>query len=271
MSDSGSSTGFFTDRLAGTRVPTNDLEGLMDCARYNEAGDMDLLREYLTKNPDEINAQDGQGRTVVHMAAANGHLDVLHALLEFNPKPNMQNEEGNSALHFAALNNRVAVASLLLEKGWKASLKNNFHKTPLQLISLEKGFDEMETLLLQHDDSLDDAGVKCIVRESQHSPSPSERENQKASGSPELTRQGEPSNNRATGAKPPTSASAAPPATVAGGKKRPPPPPAGSHGSSAGAASAPPPSCTAKKAPAPAAEVVSNEGLLGSVNMDGVE
>lgn len=165
-------TNFFVDRLAGSRVPTNDLEGLMDCARYNEPGDMELLEEYLTKHPLEINAQDGQGRTVVHMAAANGRQEVLELLMKFHPKPNMQNSEGNSALHFAALNNRVPVASFLLQHGWKASLRNNFGKTPLQLITQEKGFGEMETLLLEADDTLDDANIRCSVTESTMSPSP---------------------------------------------------------------------------------------------------
>lgn len=167
-----SSTGFFTDRLAGTREPTNDLEGLLDCARYNEPGDMELLREYLQKHPDEVNSQDGQGRTVVHMAAANGRLDVLELLFdEFNPRPNIRNEEGNTALHFAALNNRVAVAELLLKKGWKASQQNNFFKTPLQLISHER-FEEMEVLLLQHDESLDEGKNLLDETESSSSPSP---------------------------------------------------------------------------------------------------
>eukprot|EP00796_Vickermania_ingenoplastis_P008351 gene8351-5850_t len=178
-------SGFFTDRLAGTREPVNDLEGLMDCARYNEEGDMELLEEYFTKHPVEINAQDGQGRTVVHMAAANGRMDVLQLLLKFHPKPNMQNEEGNSALHFAALNNRVDVATFLLQNGWKANLKNNFGKTPLQLICQEKGFDEMEALLLRHDDSLDDAKVECVVAPGEPSPSPPAREKKNPASPPQ--------------------------------------------------------------------------------------
>lgn len=162
---------FFKDRLAGYRVPTNDVDGLMDCARYNEENDALLLTEYLSSHPDDINVQDGQGRTAVHMAAANGHIDILELLMGFNPKPNMQNEEGNTALHFAALNNRLDAAKLLLNKGWSASIKNNSLKTPLQLISQEKGVDEMEALLMEHDESLDN--IECVMRDGEPDNSPS--------------------------------------------------------------------------------------------------
>ncbi|EPY36092.1 hypothetical protein STCU_00539 [Strigomonas culicis] len=135
--------------------PINDLEGFLDCARYNEEGDVDALLHYLEEHPADINAQDSQSRTAVHMAAANGHVDLLEALAAFQPKVDVGNVEGNTALHFAALNNRLSAAKWLVAKGWHASAKNAFGQTPLQLI-YDKKFEKMEELLLEHDDSLDE-------------------------------------------------------------------------------------------------------------------
>ncbi|CAD2218999.1 e3 ubiquitin-protein ligase MIB2 [Angomonas deanei] len=135
--------------------PINDLEGFLDCARYNEDGDSQLLVEYLEEFPHHIDAKDEQGRTAVHMAAANGHLGLLEALYQFRPTVNLANHEGNTALHFAALNNKVNAAIWLLERGWLPSVKNNSGKTPLQEI-YDKEFNEMETVLIKFDASLDD-------------------------------------------------------------------------------------------------------------------
>ncbi|KAG5500393.1 hypothetical protein JKF63_03485 [Porcisia hertigi] len=136
------------------REPLTDVDAFLDCARYNEDGDLDLLRAYLEVNPSDIDARDEQGRTAVHMAAANGHMVILEMLFQFNPQPNIPNDEGNTALHFAALNNRVAAAEALIERGWRPAERNVMGKTALQLI-YEKQYNEMESLLISRDDTLD--------------------------------------------------------------------------------------------------------------------
>ncbi|AYU80222.1 Ankyrin repeats (many copies)/Ankyrin repeats (3 copies)/Ankyrin repeat [Leishmania donovani] len=136
------------------REPLTDVDAFLDSARYNEAGDLDLLKAYLDKNPSDVDARDEQGRTAVHMAAANGHMPILEMLFQFNPQPNVPNDEGNTALHFAALNNRVAAAEALLAHGWRAAEQNIMGKTALQLI-YEKQYNEMETLLMSRDETLD--------------------------------------------------------------------------------------------------------------------
>ncbi|KAK7201006.1 Ankyrin repeats (many copies)/Ankyrin repeats (3 copies)/Ankyrin repeat [Novymonas esmeraldas] len=136
------------------REPLTDVDAFLDCARYNEDGDLALLQSYLEKNPGDVDARDEQGRTAVHMAAANGHMPILEMLFRFHPEPNAVNDEGNTALHFAALNNRVAAAEALLERGWRPAEQNVMGKTALQLI-YEKQYNEMEALLIGRDESLD--------------------------------------------------------------------------------------------------------------------
>lgn len=136
------------------RQPLTDTDAFLDGARYNDEGDLELLRSYLALHPHDVDARDEQGRTAMHMAAANGHVEIMEMLFEFSPQPNVPNHEGNTALHFAALNNRVTAAQKLLQRGWSVSFQNAFEKTPLQLI-YDKRYEEMETLLMGHDDSLD--------------------------------------------------------------------------------------------------------------------
>ncbi|KAG8348370.1 putative Ankyrin repeats (3 copies) putative Ankyrin repeat [Trypanosoma vivax] len=132
----------------------NLAEALIDCARYNDSGDAQDLLRYLTETPSLIDVQDDQGRTAMHAAAANGHMNILEALIAFCPTPDVPNHEGNTALHFAALNNQTAAARFLLTHGWRASARNAFGKTPIQIID-GKQFEAMELLLLAHDNELD--------------------------------------------------------------------------------------------------------------------
>ncbi|KEG11872.1 e3 ubiquitin-protein ligase MIB2 [Trypanosoma grayi] len=139
------------------REATNLTEAFLDCARYNDHGDARALLVYLTETPSLIEAKDEQGRTAVHVAAANGHISVLEMLMEFGPTPDVPNHEGNTALHFAALNNQLEAARLLLARGWHTTERNAFDKTPIQLI-YGKNFEAMETLLLEHDEEVD----RCV-------------------------------------------------------------------------------------------------------------
>jgi ankyrin repeat protein len=67
----------------------------------------------------------------LHMAAANGHEDVLRRLLEAGADPGLSNAEGNTALHWAALNGASGAASALLAAGASPSALNAHEETPV--------------------------------------------------------------------------------------------------------------------------------------------
>lgn len=66
-----------------------------------------------------MNAVDANDSTAVHLAAANGHADVVSFLLTRTRQEliNAQNKGGNTALHWAALNGHLATVKVLLEFG----------------------------------------------------------------------------------------------------------------------------------------------------------
>ncbi|KAH0828965.1 cytoplasmic protein [Lanmaoa asiatica] len=96
--------------------PTDDdrQELLLSC-RY---GDLQDIHLFVSKfSPDALNSvQDDNGNTILHMAAGNGHMDVLAYLLPL-VSPNVliqKNNAGSTPLHWAAVNQHLEVVKALV-------------------------------------------------------------------------------------------------------------------------------------------------------------
>ncbi|CAD7963594.1 unnamed protein product [Amoebophrya sp. A25] len=97
-------------------------ECFVNDARFGELEDIKLVLADEEAASHLINAQiEPNGSTALMMAAANGHEEVVEALLAFRGKNRvaanllLQNKAGNTALHWAAMMGRKKVAQLLLE------------------------------------------------------------------------------------------------------------------------------------------------------------
>ncbi|KAK9837677.1 hypothetical protein WJX74_002781 [Apatococcus lobatus] len=101
---------------------TSDL--LMDGARFGDLEDVTNALE-LGINPNAtINA-------ALHMASANGHLDIVEKLVDAGGDVNSKNESGNTPLHWACLNGQTHVAEFLLRHGASISSLNSQQRTPV--------------------------------------------------------------------------------------------------------------------------------------------
>ncbi|KAF9915110.1 hypothetical protein BX616_006871 [Lobosporangium transversale] len=102
------------------------LEELIECARYGELEEIQGMVKSLgpEKAKTVLSQQSEYGKTPLHMAAANGHIDIVEYLISIiSPEAiNIQNEQGNTALHWAATNGHVKVVEALVSKG-KADYK----------------------------------------------------------------------------------------------------------------------------------------------------
>lgn len=58
--------------------------------------------------PSDVNLAARNGNAPLHVAAVNGQLETLRALLDSNANVNATNEEGKTPLHDAAINGRCA-------------------------------------------------------------------------------------------------------------------------------------------------------------------
>ncbi|KAI9441806.1 ankyrin repeat-containing domain protein [Lactarius indigo] len=92
-----------------------DTEDLLLSCRY---GDIDDLKSFIDRfGTDSVgNVRDENGNTVLHMASANGHTELLDILLPIVPSTllSAQNRAGSTALHWAALNAQLGTAHALV-------------------------------------------------------------------------------------------------------------------------------------------------------------
>ena len=113
-------------------VETLTSEELVQYARYGEmAVIQELVNMGLTGRLDS--SVDGRGNTMLHMYAANGHLECMAFFLAHCQPPtiNLPNGEGNTAIHWACVAGQLASVRLLLEAGAKVALENGKGRTPI--------------------------------------------------------------------------------------------------------------------------------------------
>ncbi|MEY2393422.1 ankyrin repeat domain-containing protein [Wolbachia endosymbiont of Tettigetta isshikii] len=104
---------------------------LADATRH---ANLEKIRE-LIYNCDFANFKSAtdRGRTVLHLIAEKGHLDIVEYLVDKKKADfNIKDNDGRTPLHFAASNGRLEIVQYLIDKK-KAdfTVKSNFGKTPL--------------------------------------------------------------------------------------------------------------------------------------------
>lgn len=106
----------------------------IDALLYNaREGDVPFIKEMFATfvSPDALPGilDPITKNSMVHMAAGNGHLELVAYLLTLVKEPknfvNLQNDSGNTALHWAAYNGHLPVVEVLVEKGADVFLKNS--------------------------------------------------------------------------------------------------------------------------------------------------
>ncbi|XP_034732437.1 E3 ubiquitin-protein ligase MIB2 isoform X3 [Etheostoma cragini] len=111
-------------------------------------GSANKVRELVQKYPDKVDIKN-QGKTALQVAAHQGHMEVVKALLQANSSIEVKDEDGDTALHYTAFGNQAEITRLLLSKGANVNLLNNSMCTALH-IAVNKGFTDVVRVLTEH-------------------------------------------------------------------------------------------------------------------------
>ncbi len=103
-------------------------------ACYKENVDVAL---FLISKTNNINYASNLG-TALMAAVMKGNLQLINALLERKVNLNAQDDEGKTALHIATLTNQNDIVKLLLKEGAKKEIKSNFNESPLDIARSNK-------------------------------------------------------------------------------------------------------------------------------------
>ncbi|XP_061106944.1 ankyrin repeat domain-containing protein 26 isoform X5 [Conger conger] len=164
----------------GYEIKEKDLSKVHKAA---SSGDLCKLKQLAKKN--DLSQLDKENRTPLHIACANGHVELVQflveskaklnlcdnqnrsplmkavqcqqercviTLLEHNADPNLVDINGNTALHLAALIPSIYMAGQLLEHEANANAQNKDGCTPLTLAVTENHVDMAEFLLKEGGD-----------------------------------------------------------------------------------------------------------------------
>ncbi|WOK96098.1 hypothetical protein Cni_G04803 [Canna indica] len=116
-----------TTTNASCEATPDQVQTLLEAARYDDIED--LVR--ILSMGISPNSGDSQGRTALHMASANGHLEIVEYLIRNEADVNALNSEKNTPLHWACLNGHIEVVKLLIQGGANVSLLNSHERTPM--------------------------------------------------------------------------------------------------------------------------------------------
>ncbi len=73
------------------------------------------------------------GLNALHLASKEGHVNVVHELLERNAFVDAATKKGNTALHIASLAGQQAVVELLVKYGANVDCRSQNGFTPLYM------------------------------------------------------------------------------------------------------------------------------------------
>jgi ankyrin repeat protein len=127
-------------------------EQLYEAAKKGELDNVSIL----IKNGADVNFQDKDGVTALHMASFYGHAAVALRLLHEKADPNLARTDGFTPLHFACLKGNETIVRTLIANGAQLDLKTTSGKTA-EGIAEEKKYNNIVQILKNPKDTKKEA------------------------------------------------------------------------------------------------------------------
>ena len=139
------------------RIPLHyaALNGHTNVVKLLIATELDLIKERLSSKERRkaksanVNVQDNEGKTPLHLSALKGHKEVVRLLIARGAKVMATTKFGDTPLHCAAGEGHKDVVELLIAKEADVNARDGRNKTPLYLAS-ERGHAKVADLLRKH-------------------------------------------------------------------------------------------------------------------------
>ena len=134
-------------------------EYYLECSRFGELSDLkEAMKD--AKEDFNVNLVDFGGNTALHLASANGFIDVVKYLVdELHCDINPKNKSLSTPLSWAAFNGQKSVVEFLLEKGADFNCKNINGKKPSEL-AYDSGFYDVSDILLTKENEFYKGSIK---------------------------------------------------------------------------------------------------------------
>lgn len=154
------------DGQASHNVFVRDFSALHLCAFFNLLDTMKNLIETVAFD----DCLDSLGRTPLHIASKQGHVEICRLLLSVNSSLSIQDAYGRSELHYGVMGGHIEVAKLLIEHGADLSLIDSPADYPKGRSALEHaaylGYKDILRTLLEK--CTDTRNSLCLAAESGH-------------------------------------------------------------------------------------------------------
>ena len=118
---------FLLDKGANPNAPDNDGKTALHIAAAE--GCPQKFVEFLLEKGANPNARDNDGKTALHIAVINNHFEIVASLLEKGAALNICDNDGKTALHRAVIKNHFKIVASLLEKGAEPNICDTDGKT----------------------------------------------------------------------------------------------------------------------------------------------
>ena len=98
---------------------------------------LDLIRDLITLGAN-LDWQDNDGETVLHVCAYHNHPEIMRMLIDAGADVNIQNKWGETALHWCTSFNQSKIARMLIDAGADVNIQNEYGNTALHRCAFKK-------------------------------------------------------------------------------------------------------------------------------------